>query len=394
MAIADKVKKAMISGSQIRKMFEEGIALKKVHGADKVFDLSIGSPVLEPPDAFDKELISLLKSPHPGIHRYMENAGYFDTRAAVAEHLFKETGIKFSANDIVMTCGAAGAINIAFKAILNPGDEVIAFAPFFFEYESYADNHGGLCIVIPSDDSFTPDFTALESCITPRTKALVINSPNNPTGIVYSEKVLQQLADIVTRKSNQLKTQIYIISDDVYSRLYYDGSKCPRMVNFYPHTIMVTSYSKELSLPGERIGYAAVHPDCEEAREVASGLIYANRVLGFINAPALMQNVVRNLQDVSVSVDEYRRKRDLLYDNLTQMGYSMIKPQGAFYILPRSPIPDDIAFVNELKKLLILTTPGSAFKAPGYFRVAYCLDDKTLKGSLDGFRKAIAKYQK
>jgi aspartate aminotransferase len=324
----------------------------------------------------------------------MENAGYFDTRAAVAEHLFKETGIKFSANDIVMTCGAAGAINIAFKAILNPGDEVIAFAPFFFEYESYADNHGGLCKVIPSDNSFTPDFAALESGITLKTKAVVINSPNNPTGVVYSEKVLQQLADVVIRKSNQLKTRIYVISDDVYSRLYYGEGKCPRMVNFYPHTIMVTSYSKELSLPGERIGYAAVHPDCEEAQEVASGLIYANRVLGFVNAPALMQNVVRNLQDVSVSVDEYRQKRDLLYDNLTQMGYSTIKPRGAFYIFPRSPIPDDMTFVNELKKHLILTTPGSAFKAPGYFRVAYCLDEKTLQGSLEGFRKAISKYQK
>jgi len=394
MAIADKVKKAMMSGSLIRKMFEEGIALKKEYGEDKVFDFSIGSPVIEPPVAFDKELINLIKSGHPGMHRYMENAGYYDTRAAVAEHLFKNTGIKFSANDIVMTCGAAGAINIAFKTVLNPGDEVIAFAPFFFEYQSYADNHNGLCKVLPSDSTFTPDFAALEAGITPRTKAVVINSPNNPTGIVYGEKVLRQLADLITRKSNQLKTRIYVISDDVYSRLYYGDGECPRMVNFYPHTIMVTSYSKELSLPGERIGYAAVHPECEGSGEIASGLIYANRVLGFVNAPALMQNVVRNLQNASVSIDEYRQKRDLLYNGLTGMGYSMVKPQGAFYIFPRSPIPDDMTFVNELKSLLILTTPGSAFQSPGHFRVAYCFDDKSLKGSMDGFRKAIAKYQK
>jgi aspartate aminotransferase len=393
MAISEKAKKGIISGSYIRKMFEEGMALKKKYGNDKVFDLSIGNPVIEPPEAFNTELKKLVVNPRPGMHRYMENAGYTDTRAAVAAQLALETGIQFTGNEIVMTCGAAGAINAAFKALLNPGEEVIAFAPFFFEYEPYADNHGGVCKVLPSDDNFIPDFAALEAGITPKTKAIIINSPNNPTGVVYNDSVLKQLAEVVTRRSARLKTRIYIVSDDVYTRLYYGGTKCPRILQYYPHTIVATSYSKELSLPGERIGYAAVHPDCEDVKAVASGLIYANRVLGYINAPALMQNVVSNLRNASVSVAEYRKKRDFLYNNLTRMGYSMVKPQGAFYIFPRTPIKDDLAFVNELKDLLVLAVPGSGFKAPGYFRLCYCLDDKTIEGSLDGLRKAIEKYK-
>ena len=392
MSISEKAKKGIISGSYIRKMFEEGIALKKKYGEDKVFDLSIGNPVIEPPARFKDELRYLAENPRPGMHRYMENAGYTETRGAVAAKLTSETGITFSGSDVVMTCGAAGAINIAFKALLNPGEEVIAFAPFFFEYAPYSDNHGGVCKVLPSDANFVPDFAALEAGITRQTKAIVINSPNNPTGVVYDDAVLKQLAEVVTRKSAWLNTRVYIISDDVYTRLYYGGDRCPRILSYYPHTIVATSYSKELSLPGERIGYAAVHPECEDVKEVAAALIYANRVLGYINAPALMQNVVRNLQDVSVSVADYKKKRDFLLENLTRMGYSINKPQGAFYMFPRTPIRDDVAFVNELKELLVLVVPGSGFTAPGYFRLCYCLDDRTIQGSLDGFRKAIEKY--
>ncbi len=378
----------------IRKMFEEGIALRKIHGDDKVFDLTIGNPMLEPPEEFAVELKKLVESSRPGMHRYMENAGYTDTREAVAAKLSEETGIKFSYRQIVMTCGAAGAINLAFKALLNPGEEVICFSPFFFEYEAYADNHDGICKVLPTEDNFVPDFASLEAGIGPKTKAIVINSPNNPTGIVYSEKVLEQIAEVATRRSALLNTRVYIISDDVYSKLYYAGDRCPRMINYYPHTIIVNSYSKELSLPGERIGYAAVHPECEDAREIVDGLIYANRVLGFVNAPALMQNVIRNLQKASVSVSEYKRKRDFLWHNLSRMGYSMVKPEGAFYMFPKTPIEDDSAFVNELKKMLVLTVPGSAFKASGYMRLSYCLDDRTIEGALPAFQKAIEKYQK
>jgi aspartate aminotransferase len=394
MSISEKVRRGMATGSFIRKMFEEGIALKKIHGNDKVFDLTIGNPMLEPPEEFNRELMKLAENPRPGMHRYMENAGYTDTRAAVAAQLALDTGIRFTQNEVVMTCGAAGAINLAFKAILNPGEEIIAFAPFFFEYEVYADNHGGICRVLPSDENFVPDFNALEAGINAKTKAIVINSPNNPTGIVYSDKVLKQIAEVVTRKSAQLRTRVYIISDDVYSKLYYAGATCPRILHYYPHSIVVTSYSKELSLPGERIGYAAVQPDCEEAKDMVSGLIYANRVLGFVNAPALMQNIIRNLQNASVSIAEYKRKRDFLFTSLTRMGYSMTKPEGAFYMFPRSPIKDDLVFVDELKQMLVLTVPGSAFKAPGYIRLSYCLDDKTLEGSLSGFQKAIEKYKK
>jgi len=382
----------MATGSFIRKMFEEGIALKKIHGNDKVFDLTIGNPTLEPPQEFTSELKRLAENPRRGMHRYMENAGYTDTREAIAAKLASETGINFSHREIVMTCGAAGAINLALKALLNPGEEVIAFAPFFFEYQVYADNHGGVCKILPSADNFLPDFGVLEAAISPNTKAVIINSPNNPTGIVYSHEVLKQIAEVVNRKSTRLKTTVYIISDDVYSKLYYAGDRCPRMMNYYPHTIVVTSYSKELSLPGERIGYAAVHPGCQDVSEVVAGLIYANRVLGFVNAPALMQNVVRNLQNASVSVDEYKSKRDYLYDNLTRMGYSMVKPEGAFYMFPKTPVKDDLSFVDELKRMLVLTVPGSAFKAPGYFRLSYCLDDSIIEGSLPAFRKAIQMY--
>jgi aspartate aminotransferase len=392
MAISDKARAGMLTGSFIRRMFEEGIALKKIYGEDQVFDLTIGNPVMEPPHALKYELKKLADNPLPGMHRYMENAGYSDTRTAVAKQLAADTGIKFSGNNIVMTVGTAGALNAVFKALLNPGEEVITFAPYFFEYAAYADNHGGIMKVLPSDGTFTPDFCALETGINSKTKAIIINSPNNPTGTVYNDRVLKCLAEIVAKKSVELNQRIYIISDDVYSKLYYNGPQCPRIIRHYPHSIVVTSYSKDLSLPGERIGYAAVHPDCENAQEVVDAIIYANRVLGFINAPALMQIAIRNLQNTSVSIQEYQRKRDFFYDNLSGMGYRINKPQGAFYIFPESPIKDDLAFVNELKKLLVLVVPGSAFKAPGYFRISYCLNDRTIEGSLEGLRKVISKY--
>jgi aspartate aminotransferase len=391
MAISDKVRNGMVVGSFIRKMFEEGMALKKIYGNDNVFDLTIGNPIMEPPKAFKQELINLANHPRPGMHRYMENAGYAETRAAVAKQLARDTSINFTQNEIIMTIGTAGALNSAFKALLNPNEEIITFAPYFFEYNSFAENHCGTIKVLPSDENFTPNFEALESAINVKTKAIIINSPNNPTGIVYTDQVLKQLAETVNRASARLSQRIYIISDDVYSKLYFDGPKCPRIISYYPHSIVVTSFSKDLSLPGERIGYAAVHPECENAREVVDAIIYSNRVLGYINAPALMQLAIRTLQDVSVSIADYKNKRDFLYDNLTKMGYQITRPQGAFYIFPKSPIKDDLTFVNELKKLKVLVVPGTAFSAPGYFRISYCLDDKTLEGSLPGFQQILRK---
>jgi aspartate aminotransferase len=394
MAISDKIRKNMAAGSFIRKMFEEGMALKKIYGDDQVFDLTIGNPIMEPPQAFKQELINLANHPIPGMHRYMENAGYSETRACVAKQLALDTGIGFTRNEIVMTIGTAGALNSVFKALLNPGEEIITFAPYFFEYATFADNHCGSIKVLPSDETFTPDFKALEAAISKNTKAIIINSPNNPTGIVYSEGVLKELAETVARASARLNQRIYIVSDDVYSKLYFGRSKCPRIIHHYPHSIVVTSFSKDLSLPGERIGYVAVHPECEKAREVVDAVIYANRVLGYVNAPALMQLAIRSLQNVSVSILEYQRKRDLLYNNLTRIGYQITKPQGAFYIFPKSPIEDDLAFVNELKKLKVLVVPGTAFAAPGYFRISYCLDDKTLEGSLSGFQQIIEQVRR
>lgn len=393
MAISEVVKNAMLVGNYIRKMFEEGIALKKIHGDDNVFDLSIGNPVLEPPPQFKQELKKLVDNPPAGLHWTCEDAGFSDTREAIANQLSLETGVKYNKERIVIAYGAAGAVNIAFKAILNPGDEVISFTPNYFEYVNYTENHGGTIKYISADENFNPVFSELEAALSPRTKAVIINSPNNPTGHVYTHAVLKQIADIVMQAAGKFKTTIYIVSDDVYSNIYYGEGRCPRILNYYPNTIMGTSYSKDLSLPGERIGYVAVHPECTDGADIVKALNYANRVLGFVNAPTIMQKAVCRLQNVHIDTDIYRLKRDFLYKALTEMGYSVVKPEGAFYIFPKSPIPDDEAFVIELKELLVLTTPGFVFKAPGYFRISYCIDDRTIEGSLPGLEKGLKKYR-
>lgn len=382
----------MASGSWIRRMFEEGLALKKQFGNDNVFDLSIGNPIIEPPDALNLEMQRLTANPLPGMHRYMENAGYRETREAVAAQLSRDTAINFTADSVIMTCGTAGALNIAFKAMLNPGDEVITFAPYFFEYNSYVDNHNGIIKVIPSDENFVPLFDLLEAGITPKTKAVIINSPNNPTGTVYSDDVLQRIAAILGNKSREFGTRIFVVSDDVYCRIVYDGITCPRILHYYPDTIVVTSFSKDLALPGERIGYAAVHPGCAEYSDLIQSMIYAMRALGYVNAPAFLQHLVRNIQNVTVSIDGYRKSRDFLYDNLTHLGYKVIKPQGAFYLFPKTPVADDVDFIRNLKKFRVLAVPGVGFQAPGYFRISYCTDNHTIEGCLDGLQKVIQYY--
>jgi aspartate aminotransferase len=394
MAISEKVKGAMVVGNYIRKMFEEGIALKKIHGDNKVFDLSIGNPVLEPPQAFKTELKQLVDNPPAGLHLATEPAGFPETRQAIAEHLYTETGVHYKKEHIVLAYGAAGAVNIGLKSILNPGDEVISFVPNYFEYVNYTENHGGTIKYIAADEHFDPVFSELEATLSPRTKALIINSPNNPTGHVYKHAILKQIAEYVILAQAKFKTNIYILSDDVYSNIYYGEGKCPRILNYFPNTIMGTSFSKDLSLPGERIGYVAVHPECKERDDIVSGLNYANRVLGFVNAPSIMQKAVCHMQNTCIDTNIYRRKRDFLYKALTEMGYDIVKPEGAFYIFPKSPIVDDEAYVIELKELLVLTTPGFVFKAPGYFRISYCMDDETIRGSLPGLEKGLAKYRK
>jgi aspartate aminotransferase len=374
-------------------MFEEGANLKKRYGVENVFDLSLGNPIMEPPPEFNQELKKLMKKPVPGMHRYMENAGYAETRAAVAVQLSHETGIKFTGNDVVMTCGAAGGLNVVLKTILNPGDEVIVFAPYFVEFDNYIDNHGGVIRVLPTDKQFMPKLDVLEDTITAKTKGVIINSPNNPTGVVYNVDFVRQLGELLRRKEVQYRTQIFLISDETYRKLIYDGLTYPPIFHHHRHSIIVTSHSKDLALPGERIGYIAIHPDSSYHDELVNGFVFCNRILGFVNAPALMQHVVKNLQHITVSIADYQKKRDFLYGNLIKMGYSVIKPQGAFYMFPKSPLKDEVAFVNELRHWNVLVVPGRGFGTPGYFRISYCVDDKTLKGSLNGFQKAAKKFK-
>ena len=374
-------------------MFEEGIELKRQFGDENVFDLSLGNPVIQPPQEFFDELRRIANDPAPGIHRYMPNAGYAETRAAVAEQLSSETGLSFTADEIVMTCGAGGALNVVLKTLLDPGDEVVIFSPFFVEYHFYADNHGGSCRVVPPDENFLPDMQALRDSLNERTRVVLINSPNNPTGVLYSADVLDEICSLIREAEAEHGREIFLVSDEPYRRLLYDGLEYPHIFHHHRRSIVATSHSKDLALPGERIGYIAAHPDYDDKSELADGLVFCNRTLGFVNAPALMQHIVRALQSVSVDIAEYQRKRDFLYDNLTQMGYNMVKPQGAFYMFPASPTPDDVEFVAALQEYKVLVVPGRGFGLPGYFRISYCLDDHTLEGALPGFEAAIEAYR-
>ena len=389
MPVSEKVKRFVEEGGWIRRMFEAGISLKQQYGEDKVFDLSLGNPVVEPPPQFHRELRRLAEDPIKGMHRYMPNAGYPETREAVAAALRTETGLPFTLGDVVMTCGAAGGLNVVLKTILNPGDEVVLFAPYFVEYVYYTDNHGGVPVVAPTDSDFQPDLAALEELITPRTKAVLINSPNNPSGAVYTADCIKGLGRILGDKATQLGTEIFLISDEPYRRIIYDGLTYPQVFPYYEASVVVTSHAKDLALPGERIGYIAVNPPFEGKSELMDGLTFCNRILGFVNAPAFMQHAVRAIQGVSVDVGDYQRKRDFLYGQLTEMGYSVFKPQGAFYMFPRSPIEDEVAFVEELQRHNVLVVPGRGFGAPGHFRISYCVEDRVLEGAMEGFSKAI-----
>jgi aspartate aminotransferase len=390
--ISNAVQRFVAEGGWIRRMFEAGIALKAQHGEDRVFDLSLGNPVVEPPEEFRAELRRLASDPIKGMHRYMPNSGYPATRRAVADGLQSETGLPFTENEIVMTCGAAAALNVVLKTILNPGDEVLILSPYFVEYGYYIDNHQGVAVVVPTDAAFQPDLDRIEAAITPRTRAIIVNSPNNPTGVVYDAQRLQALGELLRRAQSRLGSEIFLISDEPYRRVIFDGLKFPQVFPHYESTIVVHSHAKDLALPGERIGYIAVHPAYPEKQELIDGLTFCNRILGFVNAPALMQHVVRALQGVSVDVADYQRKRDFLYGRLTDLGYQIVRPQGAFYLFPRSPTPDDVAFVETLQRWNVLTVPGTGFGTPGHFRVAYCVEDRVLEGAIEGFARAAKEF--
>lgn len=385
MAISKKIENSLSASSWIRKMFEEGERLRQIYGADKVYDFTLGNPDVEPPERFREELRKLAENPIPGMHRYMSNAGYLETRAAVAEMLSEETDLAFRADHVVMTVGAGGALNVVLKTLLDEGEEVIVFKPYFVEYKFYIDNHNGKAVIVPTDFNFIPDLGALEKAINPRTKAVIINSPNNPTGVVYGKDVLDGFGRLLAQKEKELGKAIYLISDEPYSKIVYDGVKVPSAFLSYRNSIAVTSHSKDLALPGERIGYIAVHPETDSVGLMMDGLIFSNRTLGFVNAPALMQRLVAGLQKETVNVGEYMEKRDLLYNHLTSLGFEMVKPQGAFYLFPKSPIPDDVEFVKLAQKHNILIVPGAGFAKPGYFRLAYCIDRQIILNSLPAF---------
>jgi len=392
MAVSTRTLRAMEEGGWIRRMFEVGAELMKEHGAENVFDLSLGNPVMEPPAELVEEMRRMAGSNAPGMHRYMPNAGYVETRAAIAESLSGETRVPFTANEIVMTCGAAGALNVIFEAILNPGDEVVIFAPFFGEFTFYIENHEGCPVVAPTDEAFIPDLATLEGLITERTRAVLINSPNNPSGALYPEGVVSRIGELLGRKERELGTEIFLLSDEPYRRILFDGLTYPHIFGHHHASVAVHSHSKDLAVPGERIGYIAVNPGYAGKGLLLDGVIFWNRSLGFVNGPAVMQHALRGLQGVSVDASVYQRKRDYLYRELTGMGYEVVKPQGAFYMFPKSPIEDDVAFVGALQQRRVLTVPGVGFGSPGHFRLSYCVEDRVLEGAMEGFGECAREF--
>jgi len=386
MTISKKIKTFLTNASFIRKMFEEGERLRKQFGTENVYDFSLGNPDVEPPKAFKEALKKISLEPIPGMHRYMSNAGYPETRRCVAEALAEQTGLPFKENHVVMTCGAGGALNVVLKTILDPGDEVIILSPFFVEYKFYIDNHGGVFKEVPTTAEFGLDLNAIDAAISSKTRGIIINSPNNPTGVVYEAGSLAGLGELLKAKEKELGHPVFVISDEPYAKIAYDGITVPSVFKYIKNSIVVTSHSKDLALPGERIGYAAISPEIDQADLLMEGLVFCNRTLGFVNAPALMQHLVAGLQHESVNIAEYQEKRDILYDNLTAMGFKMIKPKGAFYLFPQSPVKDDMEFVKIAQKHNILLVPGSGFGAPGYFRIAYCVDKQIILNSLPAFK--------
>jgi aspartate aminotransferase len=393
MAIAAKIHGFISQSSFIRKMFEEGVRLKQQFGAANVYDFSLGNPNVDPPVALKERLKELVSAEIAGKHAYMPNAGYPETRAAVAASVCASCGVALDAEQIVMTCGAGGALNVILKTLLDPGDEVIIPSPFFVEYRFYVDNAGGVSRVVPTLKDFSLDLEAIRAAITERTKAILINSPNNPTGKVYSEAGIAGLASLLKEQGRAFNREIYLISDEPYTEIVYDGITVPSVLAAYPHSLIATSYSKSLSLPGERIGDIAVNPAIAALDEVMGGLILCNRILGFVNAPALMQRAVTGLQGVRVDVEMYRKKRDLLCDGLASVGYRVTKPQGAFYLFLPTPIADDVRYAAALQERRILTVPGSGFLGPGHIRIAYCVDDATILGALEGFGEVLKAFR-
>lgn len=390
MSISIKVMEGIAASSWVVKIFDGRSQF--VSKEQEVYDFRLGNPKIEPPLKFAEELKKVADNPFPGMHGYSALAGHVQTREAIAKTLSKERGLPFTAQHVIMTSGGAGALNIILKAILNPGDEVIVLSPLYLEYPYYIDNHGGVCCLVETNADFTLNINNLAAKITPRTKAVIVNSPNNPTGMIYSDESLKSMARLLGDKNRQVGNDIFLIYDAAYQDIVYDGNKLPDIFNIYSNTIFAASYSKPLSIPGERIGYAAIHPAMKISGELIEALIFANRVLGYLSAPVLMQHVITNLQGVCVDRAEYQERRDMFCNALQDFGYSVTRPMGAYYIFPETP-GDDLVFTQELAKEGILVLPGKSFGRSGYIRIAFCVKKETIKKSLPGFKKVMDRFK-
>lgn len=393
--IANKMVDLVKGSSVIRAMFEEGKNMAKMYGAENVFDFSLGNPSVEPPDKIRESYINILNEESQNlVHGYMNNAGYEDVRETIANSLNQKFQTNFHKENLIMTVGAAGGLNVILKTLLNPMDEVIVFAPFFGEYRGYVSNHDGkLVVVSPNTVDFQPNLTEFEKVITKNTKAVIVNTPNNPTGVVYTEESILKLAEILNKKQEEYHTSIYLISDEPYRELVYDGVEVPYLTKYYKNTIIGYSFSKSLSLPGERIGYLVIPDEVDDANDVIGAANVANRILGFVNAPSLTQRVVARCIDEEVDVTVYNKNRELLYNSLVEYGFECIKPQGAFYLFIKSFEEDDVAFSQKAKKHNLLIVPCTSFGCPGYCRIAYCVDYNMIKRSLPSFQKLAEEYK-
>ena len=393
--IADKMVNLVKNSSAIRAMFEEGKIMAAKYGAENVYDFSLGNPNVPAPAEVKQAVYEELEKEDPVVlHGYMNNSGYEDVRGAIAASINKKFGTSFGEQNIIMTVGAAGGLNVILKTLLNPEDEVIVIAPYFGEYNSYVSNYDGKIVVVsPNTETFQPNLEELVQKITARTKAVIINSPNNPTGVVYSEDTIKKMADILRGKEKELGSDIYLISDEPYRELVYDGIEVPYLTKYYENAIIGYSYSKSLSLPGERIGYLVIPDEVSEAEDVIAAANVATRILGYVNAPSLMQKVVAKCLDAQVDVPFYNRNREALYNGLKELGFECIKPEGAFYLFVKSPVEDEKAFCAAAKKHNILIVPGSSFACPGYVRIAYCVSYETIMNSMPGFKALAEEFQ-
>lgn len=392
MMLNQQLVKDMQGGSAIRKMFEEGNRRRKLYGAENVYDFSLGNPDLEPPQKVQEAFAKYIRE--PGIHKYMPNAGYEDVRQAVADYEGRRCGKELQATQVVMTVGAAGGLNVALKSLLNPAEEVIILAPFFVEYGFYIRNYGGVPVQVPADPkTFQPDADAIAAALNQRTKAIILNTPNNPTGVIYTPEKLTEVAGVLEAAEKKYGTKIYVISDEPYAKLCYQG-EVPSLFRFFRNAIIGNSFSKSLCLPGERIGYLAVNPQADDCDTLCGALAFANRTLGFVNAPSLLQKVVGAALDVSVDVEIYRERRDLLYDRITSLGMECVKPDGAFYLFPKVPGGNSAAFVEAAAKENILIVDGTGFGAPGYVRIAYCVETDMIRRSLPAWERLLTSYHK